>query len=153
MSKIFVGLGNPILTDDAVGILVLNELKRIAGNKEGLTFSEINSGGLALMDLVSGYDQSVLIDSIITNQVPVGTLIVMSPEDFTETRHVSNLHDINFATAMKMTDSWGLSLPKDFRIYAIEVEEVLKFGLDLTKRVQRNFDKIVTEIAKRENLI
>lgn len=148
-----MGLGNPILTDDAVGILVLNELKKIAGNKEGLTFSEMNSGGLALFDLVSGFDQAVLIDSIITNQVQVGTLIVMSPEDFSETRHVSNLHDINFATAMKMTDSWGLSVPKDFRIYAIEVEEVLKFGLELTDKVGQNFSRIVAEIAKREDLL
>lgn len=147
-----MGLGNPILTDDAVGILVLNELKKIAGNKVGLTFSEMNSGGLALFDLVSGFDQAVLIDSIITNQVPVGTLIAMSPEDFSETRHVSNLHDINFATAMKMSDSWGLSVPKDFRIYAIEVEEVLRFGLELTDKVKHNFQKIIAEIAKRENL-
>lgn len=147
-----MGLGNPILTDDAVGILVVNELKKIAGNKVGLTFSEMNSGGLALFDLVSGFDQAVLIDSIITNQVPVGTLIVMSPEDFSETRHVSNLHDINFATALKMSDSWGLSVPKDFRIYAIEVEEVLRFGLELTEKVKQNLQKIIAEITKRENI-
>lgn len=150
MKKIFVGLGNPILSDDAVGILVLDALKEKAGNTEGLVFSEANSGGLALLDLINGFDEVVLIDSIITNQVEPGTLMILTPEDFSETRHISNLHDINFATALKVGSHMGYVLPSKFSIYAIEVKEVLEFGHKLTPEIEKRLPDIIEEIAKRE---
>ncbi len=144
-----VGLGNPILSDDAVGLLILDQLKK-KYEGTGPVFQRASSGGLALVDLVTGFDEAVLIDSILTGSYPPGTLLMLTPEDFSETRHISNMHDINFATAVKIGESMGVKLPAKFTIYAVEVKEVLEFGENLTKEVSDNIEKIIQEIEKRE---
>ncbi len=60
------------------------------------------------------------------------------------------MHDINFATAVKIGESMGVKLPSKFTIYAVEVKEVLEFGQNLTKEVSDNIEKIIQEIEKRE---
>lgn len=151
MSKIVIGLGNPILSDDAVGLRVLEALR--SKNEGRATFMEANSGGLALLDMVQGFDEAVLIDSIMTGQVPPGTLMVFSLQDFSETRHASNLHDVNFATALEIGKNHGLKIPDRFTIYAVEVTEVLTFSATMTPEIEASLQKIISEIAARENLL
>ena len=61
-----LGLGNPILGDDAVGIFVAREIKRLAGERTGVTVKEASVGGFDLLDLLEGYRGAVIIDAIKT---------------------------------------------------------------------------------------
>ena len=62
-SILLLGLGNPILKDDRVGIEVA---RRVAEQvkKENVKFMEASAGGLALLDAVCGYDKVILVDAI-----------------------------------------------------------------------------------------
>jgi hydrogenase maturation protease len=151
MRKVIIGLGNPILADDRVGLLIIDELEKRNTNPD-IDFVRLSSGGMTIVDAANGYDQAVLVDSIYSGQFPVGSLAILTPENFSETRHASNLHDINFATALKMGEEMGVKIPKSFVIYAIEVREVLTFGLEMTPEVEQNLPQIIDEIEKRELL-
>lgn len=149
MKKVIIGLGNPILSDDRVGLLIIDELEKRNTNPD-ISFVRLSSGGMTIVDASDGFDEAVLVDSIYSGQFPVGSLAILTPENFSETLHISNVHDINFATALKMGEEMGVKIPKAFRIYAIEVREVLTFGLEMTKEVSENLPSFIDEIAKRE---
>jgi hydrogenase maturation protease len=149
MRKVIIGLGNPILSDDRVGLFIIDELEKMNKNPD-ISFVRLSSGGMTIVDASDGFDEAVLVDSIFSGQFPVGSLTILTPENFAETSHASNVHDINFATAMKMGEEMGVKVPKIFRIYAVEVKEVLTFGMEMTKEVADNLPEIISEIAKRE---
>lgn len=149
MKKVIIGLGNPILSDDRVGLLIIDELEKRNTNPD-ISFVRLSSGGMTIVDASDGFDEAVLVDSIFSGQFPVGSLAILTPENFSETLHISNVHDINFATALKMGEEMGVRIPKKFTIYAIEVKEVMTFGMEMTKEVAANLPSIIDEIAKRE---
>jgi len=64
---IVIGLGNPILTDDGVGVKIAYELERAIGPNlpSNLTITEASVGGLRLMELLIGYDRAILVDAIV----------------------------------------------------------------------------------------
>ncbi len=152
MKTIVVGMGNPILGDDRVGILIMRGVRsrfEQEGGTGDVTFIESTEGGLLLMDQINGFDRAILIDSVSSGSYPVGTLLKLTKEDFEETRHISNLHDINFATAMKMGNRMGHSLPDDIQIYAVEIKPALDFSKPMSPEVEAVIPKAVEEIGKR----
>ena len=81
---IIVGLGNPILTDDGVGVKVAYEIEaRFRGNiPANLTITEASVGGLWLMELLEGYDRAIIIDAIQTrNGHPTGSIYTLNLAD------------------------------------------------------------------------
>ena len=54
MRTIIVGIGNPILGDDGVGIHVLRELEKGELN-EDIVLEEAFTGGMNLVDIIVGY--------------------------------------------------------------------------------------------------
>ena len=68
-----LGLGNPILTDDGVGIAVERCVAERCASQNGcggrVVFAEASVGGLRLLDLLNGHDSVILIDAI---QIPDG---------------------------------------------------------------------------------
>ena len=68
MKTLIVGLGNPILTDDGVGVKVAYAVEEALSPNipENLTVTEASVGGLRLMELMVGYDRVILIDAIMS---------------------------------------------------------------------------------------
>jgi hydrogenase maturation protease len=66
MKTLVLGLGNPILTDDKVGIHVVRAAAGHCSPANGVTFAEASVGGLRLLDLLAGYDRAVMVDAIQT---------------------------------------------------------------------------------------
>lgn len=129
-NTIIIGLGNPILTDDGVGVLVARELARRLAHRPDITVTEASVGGLRLMELMAGYDRAILIDAILDGQPP-GTLTRLTVDDLNaraSPQHTASAHDVNLPTALAAGRRMGLQLPDDIIIYAISVENVLDFG-------------------------
>jgi hydrogenase maturation protease len=78
MKTLVLGLGNPILSDDAVGIRIAEGLKLKASVQDVVETSE---AGVALLDYAVGYDKLVIIDSIMTDKGKPGELYKLGLED------------------------------------------------------------------------
>ncbi len=149
MEKIIViGLGNPILTDDGVGVKVAYEVEKALGANipENLTITEASVGGLRLMELLIGFDRVILIDALLTNNdCPPGTIHRMNLEDLqniSPTQHSASAHDTSLVTALDAGLEIGLHLPKEFSIYAVDVENILDFSNDPTPAVAEAIPKV-----------
>ena len=63
MKTLVLGIGNPILQDDGVGIHVINELRPHLKNSK-VTMDIAYTGGMNLLDMIRGFDKVILVDAI-----------------------------------------------------------------------------------------
>ncbi|MFL7812848.1 MAG: hydrogenase maturation protease [Anaerolineales bacterium] len=139
---IVIGLGNPILTDDGVGVLVarLVEKRVNLDNNPWLTITEASAGGMRLMERTLDYQRVVLIDAYYLDPTATtpGKIHQLTLEDLrtgAPTQHSTSAHDTSLVTALDAARQLGYSVPEEFSIYAVEVENILEFGEEPTPRV------------------
>jgi hydrogenase maturation protease len=133
---LIVGLGNPLLRDDAVGLRVARQVRASLGEREDVEVVEEACGGLRLMERMVGFDRAILIDAIRSGRPP-GTVRTLDPRDM-HTQHSASAHDVNLPTALAFGRRTGARLPPDdsLQIIAIEAEDVETFGEDMTAAVE-----------------
>ncbi|MGB9689472.1 hydrogenase maturation protease [Thermogutta sp.] len=146
-----LGLGNPILSDDSVGLRVVQELQKILLPRKDLVIDEDHWGGLRLMERLAGFDRAIIIDAIQSGAAP-GTIRCLHPNEI-PTQHSASAHDVNLPTALAFGRQMGLHLPLDDAIVliAIEAEDVLTFGEECTPAVAAAIPqavKLVQEILE-----
>ena len=138
MKTLVIGLGNPILSDDGIGVRVAEEVQSHLPKDSDIKVAEVSVGGLTLMESMIGFDRVILIDAIQLENTLPGHIRRMSLQDLQEispTQHSASPHDTNLITALELGQRIGLELPKEIIIYAIEVENVIDFGEELTPAV------------------
>jgi hydrogenase maturation protease len=145
-----LGLGNPILCDDAVGPKVALMMAERLEELPHVDVTEASVGGLRILDLVVGYKRLILIDAIRTGKAPPGTLIRLKPGDLTSSIHLASPHDVNLPTALELGRVHGLAIPETIHIYAVEVDDVSTFSEACTPAVERAVPEIAEEILRRE---
>ncbi|MEA3335323.1 MAG: hydrogenase maturation protease [Chloroflexota bacterium] len=149
MKTLIVGLGNPILTDDGVGVKVAYRLQECLAGRvpNGLSIVEACVGGLRLMELMIGYDRVILIDAMTHGDVAPGTVQRLTLDDLraiSPTQHSASAHDTTLITALAAGRQMGLSLPDEVVIYGVAVENVIDFGDQPTPAV----DKVIPEVTQ-----
>jgi hydrogenase maturation protease len=135
MKTLVLGLGNPILSDDGVGLHIAEELEGKVDQQE-VTVMETSMAGLNLLDLLAGYDKAIMIDAIQTVGGQAGQIYRLDPEALDFTRHSATPHDVNFATALELGRRVGLALPTQIVIFAVEVADASTFSEECTPEVK-----------------
>ena len=139
MKTLLLGLGNPILTDDGVGVYVV---RAVAARWMGVTrsagasveFQEASVGGLRLLEVIAGYGRLILVDAILTPDGAPGQIHRLTLDDLRTSLHAGSTHDLSFQGALAWGRQIGMALPPDdaITIIAVEAEDVLTFGEALT---------------------
>jgi len=142
---LILGLGNELLCDDAIGIRLVTEFEELY-KSAGTHFLTSSNGGLEIIELISGYEQVIIIDAIKTQNGVPGSIYHFSPADFKNTLHVSSFHDISFLTALKFGDYMNIKIPKDIHIIAIEIVEDLLFSNEFSKPIKKKYNIIKKQI-------
>jgi hydrogenase maturation protease len=145
--KLVLGIGNEILTDDGIGPRLVNDLRKYCLNKN-VHFANACVGGLEIIELLNGYDEAILIDAIRTKNGIPGSVYRFSPDDFHETLHLSNMHDISFLTALRLGKKLNIKLPEEIRIIAVEIIEDREFSDELTPPLNICYPAILKEIKE-----
>jgi hydrogenase maturation protease len=140
MKTLVIGLGNPILTDDGVGVKVALAVRDrlAAAGESNIEVTEAGVGGLHLMEMMVGCERVILVDAIQTRDGQPGTIRRLTLDDIESrlpTQHSASSHDMNLPTALEMGRRLGLALPDKIEIFAIEAEDVVTFGEKCTPDV------------------
>ena len=144
---LILGLGNTIRSDDGIGIMVAQELRK-ADPPLAAEIKEASVAGLSILDEIDGYDRVILIDSIKTGKDKPGSVYKLKPEDFNTTTQLSNSHGIDFFTAIELGKNFGYNIPKRIDIYAIEIEDNATFNDKCNPKVKLSIPKIVKLITE-----
>ncbi len=131
-----LGLGNDILTDDAVGLLVVREVRARLGSGSGIEVRETTEMGLTLLDEIVDCGSLVLVDAVQTGQVPPGHVHEIGPDELPQVT-ANSPHFLGVGETLALGTSLGLAMPRQVRIFAIEVADPFTLGVRLTPAVEQ----------------
>jgi hydrogenase maturation protease len=143
MKTIVLGVGNPILRDDGVGIHAANLLKQFV-NDPNITIDEATTGGMNLLDLIVGYDKAILIDAVNIRDAKVGEVKRFLLSDLSSI-HSDNPHDVSLQEALKLAEKLGeKNIPSEIVIIGIVLKEIpYIFGEKLSPKIAAALPKAV----------
>lgn len=131
MRTLVIGLGNPILSDDGVGVRIAYAIQERLPETSRVEVRELSVGGLALMEAMVGYEKVIIIDAIQTKDAKIGKITRMTIDDLRDispTQHSASAHDASLITALDLAERMGLAIPKEITIFAIEVDNIYDFS-------------------------
>jgi len=132
MRTLVLGLGNELAGDDAVGLLIaralLVELDGVADVVES------SASGLALIEILAGYDRAVIVDSIVTGRNPPGTITEMGLADVGRVVAPS-AHQAGLPELAAVAERLGLGFPSQTVVLALEVVDPYTLGAPLSEPV------------------
>ena len=129
-----IGLGSPIMTDDAVGLKVAETVE--AMNIAGVETRQEAIGGLDIIPMMMGHRSVIIVDAIRTEAYEPGTVIIFDPEDLEPTVAQASAHEINLATAIRMGRQLEPgSMPASVKFVAIEAQDIMTVSETMTEAV------------------
>ncbi len=149
MKIAIMGFGNPVRSDDAVGIYVIEKLKETIGTHASISVFDMGTAAFEVLFGLKGHQKIILVDAVLNTNEPVGTLykvpaeeVLRAPED----DPMVFLHGMKWDQALSyakkiLRDEY----PKDIQVYLIAVENT-KLEVDISKEVQDAGDKVVAYI-------
>lgn len=142
-----LGLGNDILCDDAVGLVVAAAVGERLADRPEITALASPEMGLSLLDLVEGYDALVIVDAVQTGAGAAGTVHELTPDDLEVVPRMSP-HFLGVGDVLALGRHLGICVPERVRIFAIEVEDARTLGTELTAPVRGAISGIVDRVAR-----
>lgn len=146
-----VGLGNPILTDDGVGVKVAAIVRAALPADASVEVAEASVGGLRLMEMLVSYDRAILIDALSVPGMAPGSvrrLTVAELEEIGAAQHTTSAHDTNLMTALDLGRRMGLPFPTAITIYGIGVANVVDFGEEMTPAVAAAVPRVAAAVLR-----
>jgi len=146
---LILGMGNPILSDDAIGIVLASALKPQLQNMPGVdVVEECCVGGLNLLDVLEGYDRLIALDSIKTIGGVPGAWYSFDATALRETMNLRNVHDANFATALALGRHMGMHLPDDTgcHVVAVEIADNMTFSESLSPALEAALPTLIADV-------
>jgi len=148
-STLVLALGNDIMGDDAAAIAASAMLReRFAGEVD---FNETTEAGLALMDIMAGYERVLLLDTITTGRHRPGTVMEFSPDDFNRVLGPSP-HYMGLPEVIRLAGRMSVAFPQVLSILALEIARPVDFAETLSPRIEKAIPRFVrraTEILRR----
>jgi hydrogenase maturation protease len=135
LKTLLIGLGNPLITDDSVGLRVVKCLAPLLAERADVDVVEDYWGGLRLMEQMIGYDRAIVVDAVCSDAAP-GTIHQLSTASM-PTQKSASAHDVNLPTALAFGRQAGVPLPRDehVQLVGIEAEDILTFSEECTPAV------------------
>jgi hydrogenase maturation protease len=139
--KIMVmGVGNILLSDEGLGVHLLNELTKMS-LPENIELLEGGTAGLELVHLIQEIDFLIIVDAINANDEP-GSIFRFQPEEINvlPERYEVSFHQVGIMEVLAMASILGHA-PQTL-IFGIQPKS-LEWGLELTPEISKVFPKVI----------
>jgi len=145
---VVIGLGNPILGDDAVGLRVARALAAELAGVAGVVVKELHAGGLRLIDAIAGFERAVIVDAMCTGALAPGSIRRLEDGALGRARNLASTHDTNLPTALALGALLGLRMPLAVTVFGIEAADLGTFGEELSAPLERSVPEAVRLIVR-----
>jgi hydrogenase maturation protease len=151
MKIAIMGFGNPVRSDDAVGIYVIEKLKKRIKESKVITLFDMGTSAFEVLFQLKGHERIIIIDSVINSGEPVGTLFRLPAsevEEAIEDNPLVFLHSLKWNQGLSYAKKiLGQEYPADIQVYLIAIENI-KLEVQLSEEVKVAADRVVDLIEK-----
>ena len=135
--NLLLGVGNPIMGDDGVGIHIIRMLKGSLPQSPNLEFKELSVGGLRMVEEMLGYENVFVVDSITQKDSEVGRISEFNAEQLEDSNQFSSTHITGFPTALELYRKFDPSnVPKRIKIFTVDIEPNFTFTERMSVQVK-----------------
>ena len=144
-----IGIGNILLSDEGIGVHVINELKNVQ-LPANVEIHDCGTGGLSILNVLDKAEKAVIIDAVKGGGNPGSIYRFMLDKILTGDRRLkmTSLHDLDLITALKMAELTHVyKLPREMIVIGIEPAST-EMGMEPSPKVKRTIPKIVDLVLK-----
>ncbi len=151
---VVIGIGNPVLSDDTIGLIIVDELEKqpsLPGN--GISYCKNYSGGFDMLYDLMGFKRAILIDSIATGNHSPGHCHEFKLSEIQETSQprLIDSHGLNLLTVLDTGRKCGYTMPDEIAIFGIEGTEFTLFSENPTAQVTEQITQAIEKIIGKLN--
>ncbi len=151
MKTAIMGFGNPVRSDDAVGIYVIEQLQKKLENTADISIFDMGTSAFEVLFGLKGHNRIILVDAVINSNEPVGTLFKVPAEEVMRAPQddpLVFLHGMKWDQALSYAKKiLGDEYPEDISVYLIAIDNT-KLEVDLSYPVKEAGDKVVNHILE-----
>jgi hydrogenase maturation protease len=147
VTTIIIGIGSLLRGDDIIGIKVAEAIEREALPLD-VKVATTTAAGLALLDLLTGYDRAFIVDAIQTRQGVPGSVYRLALDELPAPPNSFTVHDVSLRSAIDIGQKMGLPLPSQTVVFAIEVADVTPLRESCTPQVEDAVPKAVSLVLE-----
>ena len=131
-----IGLGNEVITDDAVGLHVAREVgRRLPETGLDADVVESATGGFGLLDLLCGREGVVIVDALEQAELRPGQVVQLASAERATSLRLWSPHEISLPVALQVGPRLGYAMPARIEIIGVQGQELRRFGSTLTPEV------------------
>lgn len=134
-----LGVGNILLTDEGVGVRVIEELGKNFSFPPNVELYDGGTGGMSLLSVIEKTDYLIVVDAVLINEPP-GTVIKFDFEDLpsTLTRKLS-AHETDIIEVLKVAEFLRKRPPTV--ILGMQPEDISSYGTEL--RIESHIPQLI----------
>ena len=145
-----LGFGNPVRSDDAIGVYVVNELQKQLQHRDDISVFDMGTSAFEILFKLKGHQRIIIVDGVINSGEPDGTLFCLPASEI----HAQILDDpMVFLHGMKWDQALsyakkilGDEFPENtIQVYLIAISEI-KINMELSESVKAAGDKLIATI-------
>jgi len=143
---LIAGIGNLLLTDEGVGVHIIQELSRMK-LPENVELADIGTASFDLLTFMEGKDKAILIDALASDDKP-GTLYRLSPDDLISGKRklLTSLHQFDVPQVLNLIKQKNQKT--EIVIFGIVPKDYQSYSTDLTPELEKALPKIIQKILE-----
>lgn len=150
-----MGFGNPVRSDDGIGIYVIDALSKIISKDDTITLFDMGTSAFEVLFKLKGHKRIIIIDAVVNTGEPPGTLykvpaqeVIKAPVD----DPMVFLHSLKWDQALSYAKKiLNDEYPEDIQVYLIAVDNT-RLNVQLSEPVKIAGDKVIAKILEAINL-
>ena len=144
---IVIGLGNPLLSDEGIGVHLIRKLSEHQDKFPSVEFIDAGTGGMNVLHLIANRKKAVIIDCVKMGKKP-GAIKQFEPADVQTVKKMTHfsLHEADILRIINLSKQLG-ECPDQIVIFGIEPES-LELGQKLSKTLAGKTDTYLAGIRK-----
>ncbi|MEP7374249.1 MAG: hydrogenase maturation protease [Chitinophagaceae bacterium] len=145
-----LGFGNPVRSDDAIGVYVVNELQKQLQHRDEIMVFDMGTSAFETLFKLKGHQRIIIIDGVINSGEPDGTLFCLPASEIKaqiQEDPLVFLHGMKWDQALSYAKKvMADEFPEDkIQVYLVAISEI-KINMELSDTVKAAGDKLIETI-------
>ena len=141
-----MGIGNPLVGDEGVGVRVAEALMTAYEFPEGVDVIDAGTMGMGMIGLLRDYEHVVIVDAVDGTGEAPGAIVRLTPEEIAPSQVLHSLHDVKLADVLQAAAFAGVE--PDVTFIGIQIESMVTLVTELSPAVEKAIPTAVAEVLE-----